>query len=116
MPGPPVTIVVIPDFGVRLAEVVASGPVWIADTAENRQAAEARWQAGIHDVTTFRVSQPLDPEREASNILGQVLLHHPGSREIRVVGCHAGPAIRENFKAEGFEVSEERHEGFTARS
>ena len=111
-----VAIVVDPAFGDRLRLAAASEPVWIAHTQPNREEAEKLWRAGIQGITTFVISEPLDPECAAGNILGQVLLHHPEVREIRVIGCLASEGVREKFAREGFEVQEENREGFIARS
>lgn len=116
MPEPPVTIVVDPAFGERLRETAGSGPVWVAKTAKNREMAEKLWRAGVSGVTTFDVSEPIDPEVAVAGILGQVLLHHPQVQELRVVGCSPVPGVGHSLSAEGFEVSEEGGEGFVARS
>ena len=115
MPVAAVTIVVKPAVGAGLGELTASGHVWIAGTTANEQEVQKRWQAGLRDVTTFEISQPLNPGREANGILGQVLLHHPGVREIHVIGCAADGRMRESLAAEGFTVAEQDDEGFTAR-
>jgi hypothetical protein len=116
MPESPVTIVVDPAFAERLGGAAQSGPVWTAKTVRNRDVAEKLWGAGVSNVTTFDVSEPFDPESAVAGILGQVLLHHPHARELRVVGCSPVPAIRRSLFVEGFEVSEEGREGFVARS
>ena len=110
-----VAIVVDPEFGQRLRLAAASEPVWIAQTRANREEAERLWRAGVQGVTTFVVSEPFDAEVAAAGILGQVLLHHPGTQEVRVIGCPASEQVREQFAQEGFEVREENREGFVAR-
>jgi hypothetical protein len=114
MPHTSLTIVVDPAFG-ELPGAAARGPVWIANTAQNRKEAEKLWLAGAKDVTTFNVGEPFDPESEVAGVLGQVLLHHPDVQEVRVFGC--SPAgVRDRFARDGFEVSEESRGGFVARS
>ena len=115
MPHTSVTIVVDPAFG-ELPGAAARGPVWIANTAANRKEAEKLWRVGAEGVTTFNIAEPFDPESEAAGVLSQVLLHHPGVQEVRVVGCSPAAGIRDRFARDDFEVSEESGGGFVARS
>jgi hypothetical protein len=76
-----VSIVVDREFGGRVDETAARGPVWIAESATNRAAAEAwriRHAASMpHDgVTVFRVNPAGPPERWVADILSTVELHY----------------------------------------
>jgi hypothetical protein len=116
MPEKAVTIVVMSADGVRLDDLARSGHVWIADTPGNRAAAQSRWDAGLRDVTTFRVSEPIAPENDVHGILDQVLLHHPHAREIRVIGCGPNEQLRRGLEEGGFTIVAQDDQGFSARS
>jgi hypothetical protein len=75
-----VNLVVDPVFGERLIDLVARGPVWIADTKVNRPAAERWWRHNSGapanaGVTTFQVDLKRSSEQWVADILAMIEMH-----------------------------------------
>jgi hypothetical protein len=93
----PVTIAVVldPNFGERLSELAAQGPVWITSSPINRAAVEHHWKtapSGGHAVTYWSEPRSGETEEEWLGILDNLELHHsepwagPGIAGILVIG------------------------------
>jgi hypothetical protein len=106
-----VAIVVDPEFGDRVTELLERMPVWMADTETNRAIAgrvrSARTQSGqsiehtaIGGVTTFTVDAGTPRESWCLGILGTVAGHHdryshsPGYSALEVYGVVPTPRLR----------------------
>jgi hypothetical protein len=72
-----VVIVVVPDVGDALDELILRGPVWLAATDENRATAHrARQRYPERSITTFTVSPGMPAESQVLGVLADVELHH----------------------------------------
>jgi hypothetical protein len=120
-----ITIVVDPEFGDRLSTLATARPVWIADTATNRKAAERHWREHEHEpdrggVTTFRFDPTDTPEDQCAGILETVYRHHgpdaddPPCTVIEVIGARLTSALRSAFGEYGVAYFAERPDGFQA--
>ena len=120
-----VTIVVDPEFGDQLSDLATGEPVWIADTALNRRAAERHWREHRKTrdkggVTTFRFDPADTPEQQCAGILEMVSRHHgpnsggPACTLIEVLSAHLTSTLRSNFQEYGFTHFAERPGGFLA--
>jgi hypothetical protein len=123
----PETIFILldPDTGTMLNEYAACGPVWITQSPENRQAAEAYWASkseSDHSVTIWSEPRSGESEEEWLGILDDIELHHgeawsgPGVEAIEVRGVSLSDHAAAAFREFGYEVSETRGDGFRARS
>jgi hypothetical protein len=105
-----VAIVVDPQFGDRLTELLDRMPVWIADTETNRTAAArapaSRSQSGsdvshtaIGALTTFTIDADATPDSSCLDILDTVAGHHdryshsPGYSALEIYGAEPSPAL-----------------------
>lgn len=103
-----VGIVVDPEFGDRVGELLVRMPVWMADTKANHDAAvrhRASAQSGAVDhtaigsLTTFRVKANATPESWCLGILHTVAGHHdryshsPGYSGLEIYGTEPTPQL-----------------------
>ena len=105
-----VAIVVDPQFGDRLIELLERLPVWIADTETNRtavaRARALRSQSGqsvshtaIGALTTFPIDTGATPDSWCLGILDTVAGHHdryshsPGYSSLEIYGAEPSPAL-----------------------
>lgn len=126
-----VAIVVDPAFGDQLDTLATRIHVWIADTVDNRLAAEGFWATHLpmatsqhleSGVTTFKVDSAQSPEEWCAAIVGTVDEHHgefshdPPVSEVEVYGTPATPSLEAAFAAYGFDEFEPTSGGFRARA
>jgi hypothetical protein len=120
---PAVAVVVDPAFGDGLAALAARVPVWVADTPDNRAAAErvrAGTAAGPHEVTTFRVDPSATPAAWCAGVLPAIMDHHggdgphPRAGAVEVVGAEPIPELARALAAYGFTRVEPGGAGFRA--
>ena len=74
-----VSIVLDPDFGDRIEQIAAIGPVWMTSSAANRAAVEKYWATkipGAHDVTYWSEPRTGATEDEWLGILDNIEVHH----------------------------------------
>jgi hypothetical protein len=121
-----VNIVVDAEFGDRLTEIAARGPVWIADTATNRPAAERWWNAHsppdeFEGVTTFLVAAGQTPEEWCGDVLPSVDMHYgayddnpPMYDAVDVWGAIPTSPIVEHLAANGYRHITRTSGGFRA--
>ena len=120
-------IVVDPEFGDRVHEVLARMPVWIAGTDANRRVAERVWAARPNtghtergSVTVFKVDASDTPESWCKGILGTVAGHHdrysqdPPYSAIEVFGVRPTPLLKGVFAGYRLTVIGPCAEGFLA--
>jgi hypothetical protein len=114
-----IAIVLERDYASRLEKLAFHTPVWIVDTPENHEAAEAAWLRRTEwpqiDVTVFR---PLpDPPARAdwSTFLELLVLHHPDADALHVIGSQLTLPARAALAAAGFTAFDETTDGFRAR-
>jgi hypothetical protein len=105
-----VAIVVDPEFGNRLADLLVRMPVWIADTETNRAAvahAHASRSRSDQDVshtpigalTTFTIDRRATPDSWCAGILDTVAGHHdryshsPGYSALEIYGAEPTPTL-----------------------
>lgn len=105
-----VAVVVDPEFGDRVNDLVSRLPVWIADTEANRAAIDGAHTAPINisqDVshtaigalTMFTIDVNTTPESWCVDILGTVAAHHdrhshsPGYSAVEVYGTTPTPEL-----------------------
>jgi hypothetical protein len=121
-----VKIIVDSNFGERLNEVAALGPVWIADTSVNRRAAENWWRShpdrtSTDHLTTFKVNLTDSPDKWVVDILSTVELHSgayddkpPTYEAIEVWGATLSVTLREFLKHVGYSTLTSSIDGFRA--
>jgi hypothetical protein len=94
----PVTIAVVldPNFGERLSELAAQGPVWITSSPINQAAVEHHWKTASgdwHSVTYWSQPRTGETEQQWLGILDDLEIHHsapwagPGIAGIQVIGA-----------------------------
>jgi hypothetical protein len=101
--GHVVAIVVDPDFGDRVADLLERMPVWIADTEANQGAAARARTAVNHTeigaVTMFTINTDSTPESWCLGILDTVAGHHdryshsPGYSVLEIYGAGLSPTL-----------------------
>jgi len=100
-----VAIIVDPEFGERVREVLQRMPVWLVDSEVNRRVAEAIWEGHRADhtqpggLTTFRADPARPPDEQCAAILRSIAghhdeySHHPGYSGVEVFGAAPTPAL-----------------------
>ena len=122
-----VGLIVDPAFGDRVAALAERMPVWIADSAANRAAAEAvrarHMAAGRpsqDSVPVFRVDPADSPATWAIDVLGDIHLHHgehshdPPYTAIEIVGARPEPDLVAALAEYGLPQIQPRPNGFVA--
>jgi hypothetical protein len=119
-----VSIVLDPDFGDRVAQVAAIGPVWVTDSVANRAAVEEYWARktpNAHQVTCWSEPRTGTTEEEWLGILDNIEVHHgepwagPGIAALEVYGVAPDEVARAALQEYGYEVTRSRSDGFTAK-
>ncbi|HEX7154290.1 MAG TPA: hypothetical protein VF618_22570 [Thermoanaerobaculia bacterium] len=109
----PSTIAVVfePDFSARLPTLCFHTPVWLADTPENREAAEDAWRQMVEwphiSVTMFR------PHTDWAELLGLVTLQQRGDT-IDVIGAPLTADAQNALAGAGFVHVDATPQGFRA--
>jgi len=122
-----VGLVVDPAFGDRLPALAEQMPVWVADTAINRAAAEdvrarhlAAGRPSQDSVSLFRIDPADSPASWAIDVLDAIHLHHgeyshdPPYTGIVVVGVRAEPELVAALADYGLSQIDPRPGGFVA--
>jgi hypothetical protein len=119
-----VAIVVDPDFGDRLTELVLRMPVWVARTSGNATAIEqlSRRFRGEQrgPLTSFVVDPGASREHWCASVLDTVDEHHgpssqdPPCRSVEVIGTPLSPALRGICEELGFRSFQDTAAGFVA--
>jgi hypothetical protein len=118
-----VAIVLDPNFGERLSELAAQGPVWVAGSVINRAAVEHHWKtapSGAHSVTIWSERPRAETEKQWLGILDDVELHHseawawPGIAGIQVIGAPLTKAAESALHEFDYVVTSSGANGFIA--
>lgn len=113
-----VAIVFAENFSAQLEKLSFHTPVWLADTPENRAAAEIAWQRAIEwphiSVTLFR--SPAEGDRDDWRVLlDQVALHERSVDAIEAFGAPLTDVARAAIADAGYTRFEETPNGFRVR-
>jgi hypothetical protein len=107
-----IAIVFEPDFSSRLPTLSFHTPVWLADTPENRQAAEEAWRQVTEwphiSVTMFR------PESDWPELLGLIALQQRTADTIDVIGSPLDADARASLANAGYVHFDGTPQGFRA--
>jgi len=118
-----IAVVLDPNFGDRLSELAALGPVWITSSPINRAAVEHCWKtaaSGGHSVTYWTEPREGQTEQEWLNILDDLELHHsevwsgPGLAGIQVIGAPLLDAAKSALHEFAYTVTASGLDGFSA--
>jgi hypothetical protein len=113
-----VALVFAEDFSAELEKLSFHTPVWLADTLQNRAAAEIAWQRAIEwphiSVTLFR-SAPTADRDDWRVLLDQVALHERAVDAIEVFGTPLSVVARAALADAGYARFEETASGFRVR-
>lgn len=120
-----VSVVLDPEFGERIGELLETGPVWVLDSPANRDSAQKIWLKSpypdqLTGVTVFKGSGDHNPAQMLINELETIDLHHGVYSTthpftvIRIVGCGLCPEVKKEFEKFGFETFTPTAEGFEA--
>jgi hypothetical protein len=120
-----VIVVLDREYGKRLSELVARGPVWIIDTPTNRTVAQKIWAADVNrsyldGVTTFKAESESSLEDALISELGTIDLHHgvysanPPYTVIEVIGASITDKLKGKISQFGFDQFEATPQGFRA--
>jgi hypothetical protein len=123
--GHRVFVVLDREYGERLCELAAKGPVWIVDTLTNRAVAQRIWTADpnrshLDGITTFKTADAPSPETALIDQLDTIDLHHVtySANQPYTVLEIIGTTISERTKTElsrfGFSQFQATAEGFRA--
>jgi len=105
----------------RMSGLIAAGPVWAVDSADNREFTQRLWTDSptpghLDGVTLFKASENRSPEQMLINWMDTIDLHHgvcsadPPYTAIRVVGSiltSEGRQILGTFGFASFKVTDE---------
>jgi hypothetical protein len=120
-----VSVVLDPDYGPRLRQLLRSGPVWIVDTPTNRGCAQELWKENpcldhLEGVTVFKTAEGRSPEQLLIGEIGTIDLHHgiysaePAYTVLRVIGNVCTPDVKTALANFGFNSFKLTREGFDA--
>ena len=114
-----VALVFTPDFSVELKRLAFHTPVWIAETPENRAAAEEAWHEAVEwphiSVTLFRPPEGEPTLEDWRTLLEQIAFQERALDALDVIGAPLSPAARAALGAAGLERLDETSGGFRAR-
>jgi hypothetical protein len=119
-----VFVVLDREYGERLFELVANGPVWIVDTPTNRAVAQKIWTADpnrshLDGITTFKTDGP-SPETALIDQLDTIDLHHgtysanPPYTVLEIIGTTISERTKAELSQFGFNQFQGTAEGFRA--
>ncbi|MGA2981236.1 MAG: hypothetical protein ABSD76_16725 [Terriglobales bacterium] len=126
MPAPYRVFVVLDrEYGERLSELAAKGPVWIVDAPENRAEAQKLWAAHpsrsrLDGVTTFKAADDCSREETLIKELDTIDEHHgaysadPPYTVLEVVGADVSERIKGELARFGFNEFQATPNGFRA--
>jgi hypothetical protein len=120
-----VTVVVDPEFGIRLRELLTEEAIWIVDSLTNAPVAQTIWkekEAGAEtELTVFKVDPNGTPEDWLISELATIDLHHgeyshdPAWSILNVMGVSWSDRIARELADLGFFRYRELPLGFEAR-
>ena len=121
-----VYVIVDPNYGNRLRDILAGEPVWIADTAINHTAVATIWKdhgitSHLSGLTSFVIDPNATPEDWLISEIATIDLHHgeyshkPPWSIITVIGVQWTKRIKEELEQFGFTKHEDTTDGFIAR-
>jgi len=120
-----VFVVLDREYGERLTELAANGPVWIVETPTNRAVAQKIWTAypnrsHLDGVTTFKTADASSPETALIEQLDTIDLHHgaysanPPYTALEIIGTTISERTKAELSQFGFNQFQETVEGFRA--
>jgi hypothetical protein len=120
-----VTVIVVldPNFGERLSDVSAQGPVWLTSSPINRAAVEHHWKAapsGGYSVTYWSEPRTGETEQEWLGILDSLEVHHseawsgPGIAGIVVIGASLTKVAESALREFEYRVTSSEPNSFSA--
>ena len=120
-----VALVLDPNYGTKLNDLVRRMPVWVADTPINRSVTEELWkqyrEAGsATELSIFKINTDVSLEDTCLSILNTIDLHHgeyssePPYDMLEVIGIAASPSIRKALSSIGFATVIDSPAGFQA--
>jgi hypothetical protein len=120
-----VTVVLDREYGERLSQLIAQGPVWVVDTPTNRAVAQKIWSADpnrshLDGITTFKTGSASSPEDALLCELDTIDLHHgvhsanPPYTVVEVIGTSISDRLRCELSQFGFDQFEATPQGFRA--
>lgn len=113
-----VAVVFARDYSEELERLAFHTPVWIAESPENRAAAERAWHESVEwphiSVTLFRPPDA-DPAADDWKTLVNQISAERAVDGIDVIGSRLSPIALESLRDAGFAKFEETAEGFRAR-
>lgn len=120
-----VFVVLDREYGERLSELAANGPVWIVDSPTNRAAAQRLWTADpnrshLEGVTTFKTADASSPETTLIEQLDTIDLHHgtysanPPYTVLEIIGTTISERTKAELSRFGFNQFRATAEGFCA--
>jgi hypothetical protein len=118
-----ISVVLDPEYGVKVFDLAERGPVWITPSPTNRAAAEQYW--ATKSDTSNMVTIWSDPrvgatEEEWLSILDDLQLHHgeewsgPGIAGVEVLGASLTAPAESALREFGYERAENTPSGFRA--
>jgi hypothetical protein len=127
MASNPYSVSVVLDrcFGDRLITLAQDGPVWIIDSAQNREVVNICWNKNpvldhLVGITLFKGLDTTSPEDLLIGNLGTIDLHHgeysapiPYSI-LEIIGASRTPAVEAELAEYGFDRLEDTSDGFRA--
>jgi hypothetical protein len=123
--GHRVFVVLDREYGERLSELAANGPVWIVDTPTNRAVAQKIWTADrnrshLDGVTAFKTGDACSSETTLIDQLDTIDLHHgtysanPPYTVLEVIGTTISERVKTQLSQFGFNQFQRTAEGFRA--
>jgi hypothetical protein len=120
-----VFVVLDREFGPRLRQLLELGPIWVVDSAANRDSAQKLWtefpaRNHLNGVTLFKTAPDCSPAQFLIDEMETIDLHHgvnsadPPYTVISVIGCDLNPEIHAVLASFGFNSFNRTEEGFEA--
>jgi hypothetical protein len=105
-----VAVVVEPSYD-ELASLVNKMPVWIVESSENKSSAtilRARKSDAPTDLTTFKVQDVSQRQKNCLGIIDAIELHHPEMSEVLVIGLDDTESVRQGFLNLGYALENKK--------
>src|SRR4030095_16324319 len=118
-----VSLVLDRNYGERVHSLIATGSVWVVDTAANRMAATEYWELEPRSerqasVTTFKYVEDDSASATCLKILNVIDLHHGkysgGYSVLEIIGAPLGEELQSAITGLGFTKFESTADGFGA--
>ena len=119
-----ISVVLDPEFGAQVRELLEAGPVWVTDSPTNRDAAQKIWAESpkrnhLDGVTVFK-SATGNPAQMLTDQMENIDRHHgvysaePAFTVMRVIGCELEHRVQATLAEFGFNVFHGGNGGFEA--